>query len=299
MQAVLVVAHKDAEQIIELSKILTRKFEVYIHFDTKYRIPAKFAEILKSMAHVHLFQKIAVNWGAYSIVEAELLLLREAMKNPDISYFHIISGQDWPVRSPEEIYDFYEGTDKIYMTYAEAETVTKSCEPTIWWQKYYFYYDDIKRKTVWGKIYHRLSFLWQTAKRTDKFKDLGISLKIYKGSNWCDLPRYAVDYLLKYLEENPNFEKMLRTGFCSDEFIYQTALCNSSYREKIVNNYHRYRLFVKKNGSYPAILDETDFSSIEAGNYHFARKIDLKISEKLIRQLALSNEERELNNETD
>ena len=288
MQAVLVVAHKDAEQIIELSKILTRKFEVYIHFDTKYCIPKEAAEILKSMAHVHLFQKIAVNWGGYSIAEAELVLLREAMKNPDISYFHIISGQDWPVRSPEEIYDFYEGTDRIYMTYAEAETVTKSGESTIWWQKYYFYYDNIKRKTIWGKIYHRFSLMWQTAKRTDKFKDLGISLKIYEGSNWCDLPRYAVEYLLRYMEENPNYEKMLRTGFCSDEFICQTALCNSPYKKKIEKKIHRYILWKKKYESYPAILDETDLPAIEAGEYHFTRKIDLKISEKLIWQLPVN-----------
>ena len=287
MQAVLVVAHKDADQIIELAKILTRKFEVYIHFDMKYRIPAESADILKSMAHVRLFQKIAVNWGGYSIAEAELVLLREAMKNPEISYFHIISGQDWPVRPPEEIYDFYEGNDSIYMDYVEAKTVTKFCEPTIWWQKYYFYYDNIKRKTVWGKIYHRLSILWQTAKRTDKFKDFSISFKIYEGSNWCDLPRYAVEYLLQYMEENPNYEKMLRTGFCSDEFIWQTALCNSPYREKIENNNHRYILWKRKNGSYPAILDEADLPVIEAGEYHFTRKIDLKISEKLIRQLAL------------
>ena len=35
MQAILIMAHRDMEQIIELTEILRKKFEVYIHFDTK------------------------------------------------------------------------------------------------------------------------------------------------------------------------------------------------------------------------------------------------------------------------
>lgn len=41
---------------------------------------------------------------------------------------------------------------------------------------------------------------------------------------------------------------------------------------------HRY-------GSYPAILDESDFDEICHGNYHFLRKVDLEHSQLLRKKL--------------
>ena len=35
MQAVLILAHKNFDQVAQLSKLLQRKFEIYIHFDKK------------------------------------------------------------------------------------------------------------------------------------------------------------------------------------------------------------------------------------------------------------------------
>lgn len=38
MQAVLILAHKNIDQVIELSRILKDKFEIYIHIDKKTKI---------------------------------------------------------------------------------------------------------------------------------------------------------------------------------------------------------------------------------------------------------------------
>ena len=64
------------------------------------------------------------------------------------------------------------------------------------------------------------------------------------------------------------------TGFCPDEFWVQTILYNSPYRERIVQDYHRYILWNEQHGSYPAILDESNYTDILKGDYHFMRKID-------------------------
>lgn len=193
---------------------------------------------------------------------------RRGYENRDITYFHIISGQDWPVIPVEDIYKFYESTDSIYMTCSKSEGVVKSNEPIILWQKYYFDYDHMNRKSLWGKLYHRWTMLFQTLCKVDKFKDLGIDYDIYQGANWCDLPRYAVEYLLNYIDDHPNYLKMLQTGFCSDEVLCQTALCNSPYRDKIVTNNHRFILWKKQHENYPAILDERAYEEIKAGDYH-------------------------------
>lgn len=285
MQAILMLAHKNIKQIIELTAILNRRFIVYIHLDKKCKLSQSDRLVIEKMKNVYLYNCFNVNWGAFSICEVELFLLNEALKNKDITYFHFISGQDWPVKNIGYIYEFYENTNRIYMTYDLSDNVKKTGEPVILWQKYYFDYDKINRKSIYGKIYHRLSLFYQFLKGINKFKDLNIELKIYHGSQWMSLPRDVVMYCLKYIKENKNYYKMLKTGFCSDETMFQTIICNSILKNRIENNNYRYINWKKKNNSCPAILDEEDFYNIQQGNYHFARKIDNKISRKLLNKL--------------
>ena len=62
MQAILVIAHKNIEQVTELSKLLKRKFEVYIHIDKKCIVPEPQMRMLLNTG-AHVFQKVDVRWG--------------------------------------------------------------------------------------------------------------------------------------------------------------------------------------------------------------------------------------------
>ena len=288
MQAMLILAHKDVQQVVALAKVLTKNFLVYVHFDMKHLLSEEDKEMLNAIENLRYVQKYDVNWGAWSICEAQILLMRLALENDKLTYVHLISGSDWPTMPLNEIYEFYENNFSIYMMAQRAKEIRKTGEPVLLWQKYYWEYDRIPRKTFYGKVYHRLSLLWQTMTGTDKFKDLDIDLEIWHGSNWCDLPRDAVEYLLEYFDRNQNVQRLFKTGFCSDEFWVQTILCNSDrYKERIIHNNHRYILMKKKHGSRPAILDENDYDDIISGDYHFARKMDKAISQRLIEKLMI------------
>ena len=235
---------------------------------------------------IHYISEVKVNWGSWSIGEATVRLMRLALKNPAINYFHIISGQDWVAANVEELYQHFENDSKIYMVYEKAAEVKKNGEPIIWWQKYYFNYDRVNRRSMFGKIYHRLLISMQTLLRVDKFKRLGIKEEIYAGANWADLPRDAVEYCLEYLESHPKFLQMLKTGCFSDEFWMQTIICNEPcFKERLLNENYRYIKWEEKHGSYPAILDEENLAEIQQGDYFFIRKVEAKYSSKLLRQL--------------
>lgn len=285
MQAMLILAHKDLEQLIKLIQVLKQDFEIYVHIDTKTILPDTAKSWLEEN-QIHYYQSIDVRWGGWGISEATILLLREAMKNPSIEYIHILSGQDWVATSPSKIKKFYESNANAYMLYSKAKDEIKSGEPIILWQKYYYNYDRINRRSTFGKIYHRIIFALQTILRVDKFKKLGITDTIYQGPNWMDLPRDIVEYLLEYYDSHENIRELFRTGYCPDEFWVQTILCNSEYKNRIVKDYHRYIKWEEKHGSYPAILDEQEYKEISQGDYHFIRKVDLTHSEKLMKVLA-------------
>lgn len=289
MQAILILAHKNIGHVTKLATILHNNFEVYIHFDKKMNIPENYKQILDKK-NIHYISKIDVHWGSWSIGAATVLLMKEVLKNRQIEYIHVISGQDWLTIPSKNIYDKFIDNDRIYMTYSKAKNVKKKGESIILWQKYYFNYDKINRRSTFGKIYHRGLLLIQSLLRINKFKKLGINLEIYSGENWVDMPRDAVEYCINYLESHPNLLKMLQTGCFSDEFWMQTILCNSpEFKQRIVKNHHRYIKWQKQHGSYPAILDMSDFDNIINGDYIFARKFENPYSDELITQLNRNN----------
>lgn len=122
--------------------------------------------------------------------------------------------------------------------------------------------------------------------RINKLKKLGIALTLYNGSQWVDLPRDSVEYLIHYLNENSNVLEMFKTGFCSDEFWVPTILRNNkSFAKRIDTNNHRYIDWHKRNNSFPAILDKSDFSKIRNSDAFFIRKVELPRSYELIEML--------------
>ena len=284
MQAIIILAHKDFAHVTALTKLLTSHFEILIHIDKQAHIsPDEKKALITAGARCFSFR--AVHWGAWSVAEVSFLMLKEALKIPEITYVHFISGQDWPLQDISSIKDFYEHTNKIYMSYKPANTVKKSGEPIIWWQKYYFDYDRINRKTLFGKIFHRVSLVIQTLLRVNKFKHLGVNFPLYAGLQWVDLPRDAAEYLVNYMDTHSNIKKMFATGFCSDEFWMPTILVNSHFKGRIEQNNHRYIQFEQRNGSFPAILDMHDYTAIDQGNYHFGRKFASPYSDQLINKL--------------
>lgn len=288
MQAVLIVAHTGIEQLRKLSLVLSEKFEVFIHFDLSKKLTKEQIDSFNK-EHIHFYQKYEVKWGGWSLSAATQFLMRKALDYPEISYFHLISGQDWPTIAIEKLYDFYDNNNNIYMLYAPAKDTIKSGQNCLNWQKFFYYFDKINRRTTHGKIIHRLLYYTQQLFRVDKLKRLGIDCEIYQGPNWVDLPRSALQYALDYFDSHENIRKLFRTGYCPDEFWLQTILCNSIFKKNIKQDYHRYIVWEKIHGSYPAILDDRDYTNIINGDYHFMRKIVFPISESLIERIIDNN----------
>lgn len=290
MQAIIILAHKDISQVIRLSALLSQRFKIYIHLDKKVVLSSTDKQQLNSLK-VNYFSLVNVNWGAWSIVQATILSMEKVLKNQNIEYIHVISGQDWPLQNLQKIYDFYDHNSHLYMEYAPAQGLKKSGEPIINWQKYYFDYDKIKRKTFYGKVYHRLSMLIQAMMRVNKFKKYHFKGTIFTGSQWVDLPRDAVQYLIDYVHQHTAIMQIFKTGFCSDEFWMQTILLNASQFEKrLVNNNYRFIKWKKQHDSYPAILDDSDYEEIKKSNAFFGRKFDFKYSKSLIKKLNVQND---------
>lgn len=291
MQAVLILAHKNIDQVIKLSQQLIPTFNVYIHFDTKTDLSSEQVAKLEKM-NLQYISKYNVKWGSYSIVKATIALMELALENKQNTQFHLISGQDWPIKPAKEIYDYFEGNDKIYMDYYRMLDKVKTHEPEIWWVKYYFNYDQINRRTFFGKVYHRVLLLVEHTLNVNKLKKYHLDEdQMYAGQEWIDIPRKPLEFALKYYKEHPELDKVYSTSFCSDEMWLQTVLCNSEYRKDIDKNIHRFivKEAGKLHGEKPIYLTENNFDDMIKSDDFFARKLTTPTSDKLIEMLIEHN----------
>jgi hypothetical protein len=79
-----------------------------------------------------------------------------------------------------------------------------------------------------------------------------------------------------------NYLRAVRTAFVPEEIFIQTYFLHSKLRSLVVNEDLRYTDWTERNGSRPAFLDETDAESLSNSTALFARKMDSKISRRLL-----------------
>ena len=113
MQAILISAYKNQKYLERLINFFDKKCMVYVHIDYKSDIVPENLNVVCPQ-NVEIYKKYKINWGSYSHLEAILFLLKRALKNPNINFIHIISGQDMPVKRLED-FNCFEKDNLIYM----------------------------------------------------------------------------------------------------------------------------------------------------------------------------------------
>lgn len=280
--AILVTAYKNLEQLIFLINHFDEKFYFFIHIDKKSKVSSAIIDCLKSNNKVHFVsRKFKVNWGGRNHLLAILELCKVAISFKNISYFHLISGEDMPLKSSNSFREYF--SNSLELNFLENFEL-----PAPFWFKenggfdrikYYNFYDLFDGK----KKLDTIEYLVNIQKKYGISRNINFNFdKIYAGSTWWSLSRNAIDYVLLFSSSNNWFLKKMKFTFCSEELYFQTILLNSPLANLITNNNLRYIVWQYRNNSCPAYLDESDFHLIKQTNALFARKINHHISKNLI-----------------
>jgi hypothetical protein len=276
--AIIITAYKDAEM---LQKIVNHfeDLEVYVHVDQK-SIP-EFKESAMSMRSetTHIYSEYAVEWGSVDHLKAIIFLINEATKS-NVSYMHVITGQDFPLLTVHEYNQFSKDNKNIYLgntSYEDLPLNTRS-----WYDKKYF--NNPNKRSLFSNLITGVQGYLPFFRRKEL---IGFPVgKIYKGLVYGSFPREFGEYAVKTWQETPNVEQQLRVTRIPEEMYFQTVAMNSEFKKYVINDHKRYMEWgAPRNGSTPAILDITDLEKIEDGDYLFARKVDSEISAELIEAL--------------
>ncbi len=272
--AVLVLAHKNSTQVEKLLKILTLKFDVYLHIDAKSNLETNEFAIFQN---VTVIKSRKISWGSFSMVQATLDLLQLAHARKYDRYI-LISGQDLPTKTPEQISEFFErvpdlefveglnlkdwdkgGLDRISLFHGPSPVGALGLRKFLLQlfdfasmkvQKYF----RVHRKTAWD---------------------------FYCGPQWVDLTGFAAERILQLVESAPDFLRRFKFTSCADEIFFPTALHYLGIEDRIANQTLRF-IDWESGPEYPRILRVEDISRLDNGSHIFARKFDEKVDRRAI-----------------
>jgi hypothetical protein len=96
-----------------------------------------------------------------------------------------------------------------------------------------------------------------------------------------DLTGECVEYIFRYLQDNPKYQTRFKHTRCAIEVFFQTIVLNSRFSKRRTDKLTRY--FTSGSGpERPRVLRCGDEESILSSGALFARKFDERIDSKII-----------------
>lgn len=268
--ACLIITHTSALQVQRFVKKLDNgHFDFYIHVDNKVDVdPYK---VLLNMPNVFFAKKrVDVRWAGYSGVKAIFNIL-EQIEDSGIQYdfLSLHTGQDYPIKSADYIIDFLkQNIGKQFIHYMSFDEWT-GAQGRI--DKHHL--EDLN---IFGKFYiQKLLHLVVPKRKPPK------NIKVYGYSAYWTLSMDCALYVAKSVKENPSLERYFKYTFGSDEFVYQTIIMNSHYKDTVVNNNYRY-IDWSEGGMNPKFLKTEDFGKLKESDCLFARKFNMEIDKTVL-----------------
>lgn len=270
--AYLILAHKRSDLLIALIEALMDSEDgFFIHLDA--RTPTadvdRVVALEQQFPNVHLVpSRYACLWGDFSLVQATLVCVRNALEHGTFGYGVLLSGQDYPIKSqriiksflidhyPANFIDYFSlpsadhwpetngGIDRITYPYPH------SVQPIL--SRGYTLYTAARRRLHLSR-YLPLS-TW------------------YGGSQWWCLTCDSLTWILRAYDSNPMWRRFFRYSQFPDELFFQTVLSQSPFAAYIVSD--NLRTIWWHKSLRPWVFRYDDVATLVASPGLFARKFD-------------------------
>lgn len=279
--AILIMAHGNFEILKRLVDYFKKDCYVFIHIDKKTEVDDETIQYFKLKSQViKIYRKYNVHWGGFSMLRCELFLLKEAVRLCDAQYFHLISGEDYPIKPFKQFKEFFEQRNGWeFVSYVhlphknfQGNTYGRFC--------YYLPFDLFKDRKSAQQYITRVVY-WQK-KLNIKRRIPDMFEHLYGGSQWFSITRQAVDCIIRFTSSSHTFLQRLRWTFAPEEVYIVTLVVNLMPKCCVINDNLRIIRWCYENGNYPANLSTEHFHLLVESPCFFARKINERTSLPLI-----------------
>ena len=283
--AYLVLAHRNPKQLERLCGILASDLNhVFLHIDR--RMPLGVYKNLASRlcsGRIHMTKKrIRVFWGNVNLTIAVTLLMDAALSHAEkYDYFVLLSGQDYPIKSREEL-----------ATYLEASGGKEYIKAFPFPYERWGADGGYRRIREYWLVQHRwLNALLRWGHRRSLIPERPFPFDMHPcgGGTWWMLTQGCVRYILEYVKANPGYMRYFRFSVNSAEYSLNTIVANSRFRDHIANHHLTYTDWTESR-RHPKILRKEDFPALRSSQRFFARKFDIQVDSEILNLLDTINQ---------
>ena len=190
---------------------------------------------------------------------------------------------DLPIKSQDEIHDFFEKHDGLEFVDEDLPQISESALSRVKYT-HKFYGKAGSAKDILGA----LSAKGQKLLGVDKTKKYG-DIIFQKGRNWFSITHGLAKLVV---EKEDWIKEVFGQSVCGDELFLQTVARNSEFAEKICNPNTmrsvpdtRHIDWERGSNNNPYVFREADYEELMKSKALFARKFDLNIDQKIVEKL--------------
>lgn len=288
--AYLIMAHHQWSLLKTLISLLDdKRNDIYIHVDKKAdEVPFTEIKNAAKISKLVFVDRISVDRGSFSLFEAEMILLRAALHSAEYSYFHLLSGQDLPLKNQDYIHEFFEKHDgRNFIDVITPEHMKKEWyERVSLYQVFSRYINKASSAAVPVRCIRKILLKTQKTfcvNRFKKYEEMGFVLCF--GSNWFSITKEFAVYiaenygLIKDIFCNYTFapEELILQTFLWSSPIFKDTLYDSQELNHKVNRANLRAIFWNGKAS-PEIITMERFKTIQNTMNLYARKFDNEIA---------------------
>lgn len=290
--------------------------QFFVHVDMATDI-APFREHLGKAADVTLIpdqDRVYARWGSFGIIEMILTLMRYAYCSGEKDSFMILlSGQDYPLKSPDKIARFL--SENRGHDFISGQPVDQMPHKLYRYSSYHLQllHNGTVREVEFRPLHFFNRTVWKNLMRCALFHPRQISmmpaflflprkapacLELYTGELWWGLRHSTVGLLLDFLKQHPEVSRYFRYVLTPDEAFFHSVLYSiPEVRRSLYNSSLRY-VDWSKSPTHPRTFTIQDKAvlqkQVEIPSCLFARKfdqdIDSAILDEIDRQVAIKKQ---------
>ena len=283
--AYFILAYNNPSQLKTLISLLDdERNDIYVHIDRdSVNFPMGIFRNLTYKSKLIIAPRISIKWAEYSQVDLQFRMLKLAKKE-NYRYYHFMTGMDMPLKSQDEIHEFFDQSDREFMGIVPKESEYQRRHVRYMYPllklKCYHSVKAVRVLSECGVTLQKYIGIDRTKKRNTE------NWTLVDGWDWFSITNDFAEYVLK---QEDVVKRLFQYAKCPSEMAFQTVLFNSPFRDKLFDmsdlQKAAARLIDWKRGR-PYVFRSTDFNELINSPFMFARKFDENIDSRIIEMLA-------------
>jgi hypothetical protein len=288
--AYLIMVHKQPKMVRRLIERLQFAGSYFwIQVDAKTNI-ADFSDELSGLKNVFFVEKRCNgDWGWFPFLQANIEGIK-AISESGFDYDHlvILSGQDYLLCSNSDLVKRLSENKTSSFIHHTKITADSNAHLTDRVSKYHLKLPG-RKKIVFpytsGQLSKRLiNFTLRTTGAYPLPRIIPGNRALYFGSNWLRFSNKAVNYLLKVIENEPEYVHFFKTTMLAEEHFFHTILLNAEEKDRgpIINTNFTFCHWKRAPELYPVPLGMNDLAHLLSSGDLLARKFDYTFDTEIL-----------------